>query len=401
MATPLPRDAFALDKDVLWVMHCAEGPVPRVAAQAVARMMERELRPWQLSWKQDFLGLPERARAAGARVLGVDATDVTLTPTTSSGLVTLAQGLDLAPGDEVLLPLGEFPANAWPWLALTRRGVTVREVPLWEGHRAGRAAWESSPPPQVEPENALVEAIGPRTRVLAASWVRFQDGLRLNLEALGRVCRRRGVRFVVDGIQGAGTLVPDLEHVDAFATGGHKGLLAPQGLGLLWTTPELRAEMTPLGGWLSVEQGTDFARPSTDFDREWLSDGQRLEQGVPNLVAAAALAVSLELLADAGVETIAAHVDALEEKLLRRLSRIPSWRPEAARLETHRRTGRCGAILALHHDGAGPDGLDRWLRRGTEQGIYASAREGYLRVALHGWHDDRDIERIARWLAAD
>jgi len=55
---------------------------------------------------------------------------------------------------------------------------------------------------------------------------------------------------------------------------------------------------------------------------------------------------------------------------------------------------------ALHHAGRGEAFLHDLLKRGFESGIHASIREGYLRIALHGWHDGADVARLAAWLAA-
>ncbi|MDH3285948.1 MAG: aminotransferase class V-fold PLP-dependent enzyme, partial [Acidobacteriota bacterium] len=243
MASLLDRNDFDIDDDLLWVMHCSEGLVPRPAAEAARRFLEKETRPWRVRWEEDFTGIPARLREEAASLLGAVPEDITLTATTSSGLITVAQGLSWREGDEVLLPLGEFPSNIWPWIALASRGVAVRQQPLWEGHRAGADAWRSTaPPPDADPEGALLDAIGPRTRVVSASWVRFQDGLRLDLARLARGCNERGVHLVVDGIQGAGTWPVAMERFAAFAAGGHKGLLAPQGLGILWTDPGFRRE---------------------------------------------------------------------------------------------------------------------------------------------------------------
>lgn len=402
VAPPLARSAFDLEPEIVWALHCAEGPVPIAAAEAVRRFLERETRPWTLRFDDDFVGIPQRARREIARVLGASVEDVTLTATTSTGLVTVARALPWKPGDEVVVPLGEFPSNAWPWIALDSLGVGFRETPLWDGHRAGEQAWASTPPPDdVDPEARLLEALGPRTRVLSASWVRFQDGLRLDLGRLSRGCRERNVHLVVDGIQGAGTLPVPLAGVDAFASGGHKGLLAPQGIGVLWTSPSFRGVLAPAGSWLSVEEATDFRRPSTDLRRRWTGDGTRLEQGVPNLLGALALAESAALLHAAGVEAIARHVDRLEARLLARLVAGGSWAQEAVRLERLRAQGRLGSIVALHHAGRGAERLARLLEEGTRRGIHASVREGYLRVALHGYSDDADVERIAAWLESD
>ncbi len=399
--TPLPRTAFDLDPEVLWVMHCAEGPVSRAAAEAVRVFLPRETKPWTLRWQEDFQGLPAATRVASAAVIGADSADISLTTTTSSGLLTVALGLDWRSGDEVLVPRGEFPSNVWPWKALDRRGVRLREVPLWAGHTAGAEAWRSTPPSgPIAPEERLLDALGPRTRVLAVSWVRFQDGVVLDLEVLGRGCQARGVHLVVDGIQGAGTLQPSLASVSAFCAGGHKGLLSPQGLGMLWTSPQLRQELVPAGSWLSVEDATNFDRPNTDFDRAWRADGIRLEPGSPNLLACAALESGLRLIGDAGVVTIEAHVQRLGAALIDAVAHVPTWRPEAERLAELHARGRLGSIIALHHGDRGPAGLDAILQAGVRQGVHASVREGYLRIALHGWHNDADIERLARWLGA-
>jgi len=399
MMTPLPPELFDLDPEILWVMHCAEGPVPRAAAAAVREFLPRETQPWTLRWQEDFLEIPRATRQEAARVLGARPADVTLTPTTSSGLVAIAQGWPWQPGDEVVVPLGEFPANAWPWKALVARGVSFRQVPLWDGHRAGAGAWESAPPPPgIDPESRLLAALGPATRVLAVSWVRFQDGVLLDPARLAAGCAQRGVALVVDGIQGAGTLPINLEGVAAFSTGGHKGLLAPQGLGILWTDGDFRARLIPTGSWLSVAEATEFSRPSTDLDRAWREDGCRLEQGVPNLVGCVALRESLRLINRAGVDRIAAHVAELGRQLIRGLATMAHWRTEARRLQGLHEAGRLGAIVSLYHGRRQAEGLDRILRRGMERGIYASVREGYLRIAFHGWHTGDDVERLLEWL---
>jgi selenocysteine lyase/cysteine desulfurase len=399
-APPLNPGLFHLDPFHLWVMHCSEGPVPRSVVKGVRAWLHKELWPWEVQWKEDALAIPAAVRKSAAAVLRCRPEDLSLTPTTSSGLVTVAQGYPWRSGDEVLAPLGEFPSNIYPWKALESRGISFREVPLWEGHRAGAEAWDSpAPPSNVDFEERILKALSLRTRVVALSWVRFQDGLKLDLARLGAACAERGVYLVVDGIQGAGTAIPDLQHVSAFATGGHKGLLAPQGLGVLWTHPDFRPLLTPSGTWLSVEGGTEFLRPSTDHDRVWVEDGRRLEPGASNLMACTGLLESLEVLRGPGTEAIAAHIRQLQDHLLGSLKAIPAWREEAYRLRDLLERDRLGSILSLHHGGRGPSAMQELLERGVHQGIYASVREGYLRIAFHGWHEEADLPRLADWLS--
>lgn len=396
---PLNPALFLLDRDHLWVQHCSDGPVPRSGARLMRNQLHKELCPWELQWQEEVLAIPERLRQEAARALGGDAADISLTPTTSSGLVTVAQGFPWRAGDEVVVPLGEFPSNVWPWKALDSRQVLFREVPLWDGHKAGSTGWDSSAPRAAdEPEARLVDALSPRTRVLAVSWVRFQDGLKLDLAKLGSACRRRNIHLVVDGIQGAGTFLPSLYGVSAFATGGHKGLLAPVGQGFLWTDPGFRRLLSPSGSWLSVEDGANFQRSSTDFERPWLEDGRRLEPGSPNVVACTGLLESLTTLHLPGIPALEAHVRSLQQRLLTATAAIPAWAADTERLQGLLDRDRLGPILSFHHGALTPEGLQDCLQRGVRRGVYASVREGYLRVAFHGFHEEDDVDRVVDWL---
>jgi len=396
---PLNPALLHLDSDHLWLMHCADGPVSRSVVRLVRAFLHKELWPWELDWQAEFLGVPEALRQEAARLVGADPADISLTPSTSAGLVTVAQGFPWRTGDEVVAPLGEFPSNVYPWKALESRNVLFREAPLWEGHKAGLSGWASAPPSAGdEPEARLIDALGPRTRMLSVSWVRFQDGLKLDLPKLGSACRRRGIHLVVDGIQGAGTAVPNLYGASAFVTGGHKGLLAPQGQGFLWTDPGLRRMLAPTGTWLSVEAAADLERPVTDWHRPWLEDGRRLEPGSPNVMACVGLLEALRTLHQAGVEAISAHVRALQSGLLDALAGVPAWAGEVQRLRGLMERDRLGSILCFHHGSLSPEALQDLLQRGFRRGVYASVREGYLRVAFHGWHEEADLHRVVDWL---
>jgi cysteine desulfurase / selenocysteine lyase len=395
---PLNPALFHLDPDHLWFMHCAEGPVPKAVVREVRNLLHKELWPWEMAWKEDFLGIPAGLRREAARVIGAEHADISLVPSTSAGLVTAAQGLRWSRGDEVVVPLGEFPANVWPWKALDTKGVRFKEVPLWDGQLAGAQAWDSRPPTAGDaPETRLLEGLGPATRVLAVSWVRFQDGLKLDLPTLSAGCRTRKVRLVVDGIQGAGTFLPDLDGVSAFATGGNKGLLGPAGQGFLWTDPAFRADLQPMGSWLSVDEAAGPLGPDTEHRRGWLKDGRRLEQGGLSILGCGGALESLRTLNQAGIPAISNHVRALQARFLDGIRHVPAWEEEAERLRALLEAGRLGSILAFHHGGRGPQGLEAFLARGVRRGVYGSVREGYVRVAIHGWHEAADIARAVDW----
>ncbi len=389
----LPRELFDFPPDALWLSHCKDGPVPRASAQRLVELLATELHPWALRWNEDFLDIQASLRRAGAALFGVNAHDISLTTCTTTGLEAISLGYPWEQGDEVLIPVGEFPSNRLPWLALAHRGVRCIEVPLWAGQAKGAAV---PPTASIDPEQTLLDAITPRTRVVAVSWVRYQDGVRLDLARLGRGCRERGVHLVVDGIQGAGTMMPSFDGVSAFATGGHKGLLGLQGQGLLWTDATFRQQLVPVGTWLSAPD--DFSQTGTQYggDELWATDGRRLEPGSPSILSCAVLASSIQMLIDhGGAPAIQAHVTGLQEALLARLAASEVWAAEAHRLSGLMRAHRVGPTLSFVLP---PDRADRLLKAAEAEGIGTSLREGYLRMAFHGWHSGQDVERCAGWL---
>ncbi len=392
--TPLfARELFDMPDEVLWLSHCKDGPLPRASLEATRRIVDTELRPWDMDWERDFLDVAAYLRQQAALFFGAHADDISLTTCTTTGLEAVAMGYPWQPGDQVLLPAGEFPSNRLPWLALAARGVSCNEVPLWPGHGDDHPR---TPHGGIQPEQALIDAITSHTRIVAVSWVRYQDGTRMDLTRLGRACRERGVHLVVDGIQGAGTVPLSLEGVSAFATGGHKGLLGMQGQGLLWTSPVLRSLLLPIGTWLSAPEAFSQSGHRHDLGDLWSQGGRRLEAGSPSILSCAALATSLALMTEAGgAAAIHAHVAGLQRALLARLVPLPAWQAESKRLTDLLDAGRLGSILSF---ALPQDRCHALLRSAPRHHVHTSTREGYLRIALHGWHGGTDIERIVAWL---
>jgi isopenicillin-N epimerase len=203
-------------------------------------------------------------RAAGVYLRARPA-DIALTDSTTMGLGLLYNGLELRAGDEVLTTTHDFFATHEALrLKAARTGASVRRVTLYRNAR--RAT-------QDEIVSSLVAAVGPRTRVIALTWVHSSTGVKLPLARIARgLGKRRGdVLLCVDGVHGLGvenTTVGSLG-CDFFVAGCHKWLFGPRGTGLVWgrsrawdsveaTIPSFSgsatpgAEMTP-GGFHSFE----------------------------------------------------------------------------------------------------------------------------------------------------
>lgn len=175
-------------------------------------------------------------RQAAAKHLNVAADQVALTDSATMGLGLLYTGLDLQPGDEVVTTTHDFYSTHESLaLAAQRTGAKVRMIELYnQPARADRA----------EIISRVRRAIGPRTRVLAITWVHSGTGVRLPVDditaAVAEVNKARSpderVIVCVDGVHGFGLInatMPDLG-CDFFVSGTHKWLFGPRGTGMLW-----------------------------------------------------------------------------------------------------------------------------------------------------------------------
>ena len=207
-----------------------------------------------------------RARELCARMIGATPDEIALVVNTTYGINVAAATIRLEPGDVIVTPDREFPANVYPWMALAKRlGLTYRRVPCVNG---------------LADEDSLIRALDePNVRILSVSWVSFETGLKLDLARLGAACRERGIYFVVDAIQGVGASPIDVHasNIDFFACGGQKWLLSPWGTGFLYVRRELVTRLEPRTvGWLAVKNSEDFTR-LCDYELNWFDDARRFE----------------------------------------------------------------------------------------------------------------------------
>jgi selenocysteine lyase/cysteine desulfurase len=177
-----------------------------------------------------------RARAVRLRerigdLVGGDPADVIFLGNTTDGLNLLANSLRWRAGDRVVVAEDEFPSVLLAWQAVERHGGVLQRVPV--AHERGRL-------------DGLLAALGPRTRVLAASHVHWETGTRLDLERLGAACRANGTLLVVDGIQALGAVPVDVGPVDAYGAAVFKWLLSGFGLAVFVVKRSMRDQLEPL-----------------------------------------------------------------------------------------------------------------------------------------------------------
>ena len=280
-----------------------------------------------------------------------DSKKVVFTINVTESLNVLLKGL-LRPGDHVLVSSMEHNAVMRPLGQLAKQGIRVTRVPC-----AGDGSMD---PADLE---ARIEKDTKAVVMLHASNV---CGTVLPAAEVGAICRERGIRFILDTAQTAGTLPVDMNAmgIDALAFTGHKGLLGPQGTGGFLIREDLAAETEPLitGGTGSISHTEDVP--------DFLPD--RFEAGTLNLPGIAGLNASLAWLLAQPAGSILAHELALTGRFLGHMEELEE--DGLLRIVGKRSTeGRTGVVSIVP---AGKDPAELAFRLDEEYGIAT-------RVGLH------------------
>jgi cysteine desulfurase / selenocysteine lyase len=367
------RDEFPVTRRWAFFDHAAVAPLSGRARQALVEWAA-DLAENGLVHERRWLERVEEVRRLAGQLLNAEPLDVAFVKNTSEGIGIVAEGLPWQAGDNVVIAAEEYPSNIYPWLNLATRGVETRQVASRD-----RRLW-------IDDIRAAIDA---RTRLVSLSVVEYASGFRNDLDALGGLCRERGIHFFVDAIQGLGVLPVDVQQtpVDFLAADGHKWLLGPEGAGILWVRRELVNRLRPVGvGWNSVVGSRNFAR--IDFTLK--PHAGRWESGSLNIAGITALGASLGLLLDVGIPAITARIMELTDHLCARAERA------GFEVYSSRRPADRSSIVSLIVPGADVRHL---VRRCREQGIVINQRGGRVRVSPHCYNNQEEIDRLVEALA--
>ena len=333
-----------------------EGPMPQAAADAVAARIAEELAEGR-SGKRYIEGVRElagRARAAYARAIGADPSDVALTGSTTDGCNTVLSGLDLRPGDRVVTSDEEHPGLLAPLGRLRRRGIEV----------------------VVAPFDRIAEAVTPSTRLVACSHVSWVGGKVVDTEALTAT----GVPVLLDAAQSIGAVPVDVGALGCafYAGSGQKWLCGPEGSGALYVRRDMLDELTtPWPGYMSVADSADALNSGP------APDASRLDHGFPPGLRNAWALASIEVLESAGWEWVHARAAELAASLADRL---------AHRGLTVAPRGRSTLVSWVAGD------PDAEVQRLAAEGVVVRSilgHGGLVRASTGAWSSEDEVDRLA------
>jgi selenocysteine lyase/cysteine desulfurase len=360
------RKEFPAAENVVYLDSGFQTPLCRPVKEAYERFLKDSFDT--AGPKQVWLNRLEETREKTARFLGVRPQEIAFTKNTSESMNIAANALPLCAGDKILMIQGDHPNNAYAFLNLKRKGVAVEFIPMTE----------------VVDGESFRSHVDEQTRAISMSQVTFHAGHRFDLESVGRLCAEKGLYFVVDVMQGIGVVPIDAKSLGAsfIGSGTHKGLLVPQGLGLLYWNADL-AELEP--AYIAT---ISLADPPSDFiarpdDLRLAPTAGRFELGNFNLPAIQALGASIDLINTIGIDNIQNHCFDLGDYLIERLDQL-----DIGLVGPRARQHRAPHIYVI----ALP--ADRWLEYFTQSGIRVSPERDGIRVSFGMFNTTADIDHL-------
>jgi selenocysteine lyase/cysteine desulfurase len=371
----LRRREFPVAREKFFLAHAGVCPLPRRVADAISECANQGMLGDQESFMLHRL---DEARKLAAQLLNCQPEEIALVGPTSLGLSLVASGLNFRKGDNVLIYHDDYPSNVYPWMALAARGVEVRLLNI---KKLGAIRTID-----------VIGQVDENTKLVALASCHFISGFRIEISAIGKFLRERGILFCLDAIQTLGAFPTTVEYVDFLAADAHKWLLGPCGAGIFYVKKDLQEKLNPpIYGWHNVRSPNFVAQDKIEFR----SGAVKFEAGTQNLLGLVGLIAAMELALEIGVENIAA------ELLRKRGWLIPALQAkDFTVLNAETKTENAGGIVSFFQPGKDLAALNQKL---SASGIAASLRtdrkgQNYIRLSPHFYNTDVELQRVLELL---
>jgi selenocysteine lyase/cysteine desulfurase len=362
------RGEFPILEHTTYLNSCSQGALSRRVRSAY----EEYLDGWDergAEWAH-WVERAEAARAAFARLLRAEADEIAVTTSVSQGVCGIVSALPFERGGRTRIVISEyeFPTVGQIAHAQELRGAEVVHV---------RPEADGSIPPE-----RFAEAIDERTALVCCTTVSYRTGHRHDVAEIARIAHERGALCLADSYQAVGALDLDVRELGAdFVTGGTvKYLLASAGLGFLYVRRELLGELIPIQtGWFADED--IFQMDISDYSPA--ADARRFDAGtppVPNIYGGLA---GISIIEDAGTGAIEEHVAGLSARLIDGLDEL------GATIATPRDPARRGPLVCVRSTD-----VNALVATLEAESIVCSERDSNLRIALHLYNVDEDVDRL-------
>ncbi|HET7743162.1 MAG TPA: aminotransferase class V-fold PLP-dependent enzyme [Gaiellaceae bacterium] len=366
------RSEFPIFEHAVYANSCSQG--------ALSERVRAAVEGWLAGWDENgaewdfWVERNDAARAAFAALVHAEPDEVAVTTSVSQGVSGLVSALDLG-GERRRIVISEFE---FP---------TVGQIAHAQELRGAEVVHVSADPEGRIPLERYADAIDERTALVCCTAVSFRTGYRNDVSAIADLAHAAGALVLADSYQAVGAVELDVRTLGAdVVTGGTvKYLLGSAGLGFMWVRSSLLSSLLPVQtGWFADED--IFAMSIADYSPH--ATARRFDSGTPPVPSLYPGVAGMDLVAEVGVPAIEAHVRGLVDRLLAGLDEL------GARVATPRGAREYGPLVCVVS--TDPNALVAALER---ERIVTSTRDANVRISLHLYNVENDVDRILAALA--
>jgi selenocysteine lyase/cysteine desulfurase len=367
------RDDFPIFEHATYLNSCSQGALSKRVRAAVETWLEG----WDANgaeW-EFWVERNEAARFGFAGLLHAGPDEVAVTTSVSQAVSAFVSALDFSgERNRIVISDYEFPTVGQIAHAQALRGAEVVRV---------LAEANGSIPPE-----RFAEHVDERTALVCCTAVSFRSGHRHAVAEIAQIAHASGALLLADSYQAVGAVELDVRTLGAdVVTGGTvKYMLGSAGLGFMWISPSLLGSLIPTQtGWFADED--IFAMSIADYSPH--ATARRFDSGTPPVPSLYPGTAGVEIISEVGVPAIEAHVLELGSRLIDELEEI------GAAVVTPRAPSSRGPLVCVRSTD-----VVRLCAELAEEQIVTSHRDDSLRIALHLYNVDEDVDRVVAALAA-
>jgi len=362
MAGLVPKTDFILPEGVVSLVTGGEPPLLKRHREAFERYARDKARGFAGYW--DLWTVHEEVRTLLASMLDLQPGDIAMPGSASEGIAQVVSSVDWRDGDNAVTADLEYASGRFAFSGLRKLGVDARNVEC---------------PDRYVDIDRLLDACDERTRLVYVSQVEYLTGQLLDVERLSAELAARGIPLLNDVSHALGVTPVDGRLADFTVCCGYKWLLGTQ-TGIFAWNRQRRPVFEPRGiGWRSAASHEGEFVPWDDANRAQVGNSNHLDVYL--------LRESLHYLRAVGIDRIRAHVLRLGDTLLAALHEL------GVEIITPAAPGeRAGNICFLHPDPA------KLVSLAAADDILFWGDGGRIRVSIHLFNDEEDIERLIRFL---
>jgi len=364
------RKHFLFDDNLVMMNNGTLGPMPEPVYNTLIKSFKMQVtNPYHCY--SFFPSQKDQVLRDLAKFIGADFEEVAIVRSTTAGMNVGANGIDMKPGDEVLMTDLEHPGGTHPWnLKAKRYGINIKKVHL-------------NVPPKNTAEiiDAFEAAITPRTKAISVSHTIYITGMIFPVKELCELAHKHDIIVIADSAHGVGMLDLDMHDmdVDVFCSSPYKWCGSPAGCGVLYVKRAVQDRI-----WAHSA--------SSGWNGNTAKKYQGLGQGADQLIFAFGEALKFQNII--GRSRIERRVKTLAARLKEALHDIPK-----VKVNTPDDPYLSAGLTAFSIEGVQPSAIVNFLREKYNiviRTIGSSPETRGVRISTHMYISDNQLNMLIR-----